>query len=184
MPYNIRQVEQEMGQILEKLKEEFAKLRTGRASAALIEDIKVPYYGTPTPLKQVASISIPEATMIQVQPWDKNMLGEVEGAIRAAGKGLNATNDGANIRLTLPPLTEERRRDMAKAAHAQAEEARVALRNLRHKEWEAVLADVKASTATEDDKYRVEKELNTAIAKYNQQIEELVVTKVKEIQSI
>ena len=173
-----------MGQILEKLKEEFSKLRTGRASAALIEDIKVPYYGTPTPLKQVASISIPEATMIQVQPWDKNIVGEIEKAIRESGKGLNVTNDGHSLRIALPPLTEERRRDMAKAAHAQAEEARVALRNLRHKQWEAVLADVKASTATEDDKYRVEKELNTAIAKYNQQIEELVAGKVKEIQSI
>jgi ribosome recycling factor len=184
MPYNIRQLEQEMGRVIDKLREELGKLRTGRANASLVESITVSYYGTPTPLKQMASISVPESSMVQIQPWDKSSLGEIEKAVRDSGKGLNATNDGNSVRVTLPPLTEERRQDLIKMVHAQAEETRVALRNLRHRQWEEVLANVKAGQATEDDKYRGEKDLNDLIGKFNKQIEELVANKEKDIKTI
>jgi len=179
-----RQTEQEMTQVLDKLQEEYSQLRTGRASAALVENILVPYYGTLTPLKQTASISIPEASVIQIQPWDKNLAGEIENAIRQSGKGLSPVNNGQTVRVTLPPMTDERRQELVKMIYAQAEEAKVALRNVRHKAWEQVLSEVKSGQATEDDKYRGEKELNELIARYNKKIEESAADKEKEIKSI
>jgi len=184
MAYNLRAINEEMSNVVDLLKEEFSKLRTGRANTSVVEDIKVPYYGTDTPMNQMGSISIQEGNLIIVQPWDKNAIGDIENAIRNSDKGLSPTNDGRVVRISLPPLNEERRSELVRLAQRQTEEARVALRNIRHKHWEALLKEVKAGTATEDDKYRVEKELNDAIAKINQQIEEILKSKETEIKTV
>lgn len=184
MAYNLRSFEQNMESIISRLQEEFSKLRTGRATTSILEDIIVPYYGTQTPLKQMASISVPEGSMLVVQPWDKNALGDIENAIANSGKGLAATNDGNVVRIKIPPMTMERRQELSKLIQAQAEEARVALRNLRQKEWQDILGEVKAGKATEDDKYRAEKDLNELIKKYNEKIESAVNNKIKEVETI
>src|SRR3989344_4963918 len=118
-------------QALERLAEELGKLRTGRANPSLIEDIKADYYGTPTPLKQMANISVPEARQLLLQPWDKNAMQPMEKAIRDAGLGLNPVNEGDKLRITLPELNEERRRELAKIVGKTAEEARVRVRAVR-----------------------------------------------------
>ena len=184
MAYNLRAIIAEMSGIVDILQEEFSKLRTGRANTSIVEDIKVPYYGAETPMNQMGSVSVQEGNLIVVQPWDKNAIGDIESAIRNSGKGLSPTNDGRVIRIALPPLNEERRNELVKLAQRQSEEARVALRNIRHKHWEALLKEVKAGTATEDDKYRVEKDLNEAIAKTNTQIEEALKAKETEIKTV
>lgn len=184
MAFNLRVLEQEMDSIIDTLSNEFSKLRTGRSNASLVEDIQVAYYGTQTPLKQMASISTPDATQIVVQPWDKNALGDIENAIAGSGKGLSAVNDGKSLRIKLPPLTEERRKELTKMVHAQAEEARVALRGARQKMWQTILSEEKQGKATEDDRYRAEKDLNELIKKYNEKIDQLAEGKSKEIETI
>lgn len=184
MAYNLRTLEGEMEKVLERLQEEYTKLRTGRATAALVEDIQVSYYGTQTPVKQIASISVPEASMLVIQPWDKGAMADLEAAIANSGKGLSATNDGNAVRVKIPPLTTERRNELSKLVQAQAEEAKVALRNARQTEWQSILKEVKDGKATEDDKYRAEKDLNELIRKYNEKIESLAATKTKEIETV
>lgn len=184
MAYNLRNSETEMDKILDRLGEEFSKVRTGRATSSLVDDIMVPYYGSSTPLKQVASVTVPESSMIVIQPWDKNALGDIENAITNSNKGLSATNDGNVVRVKIPSLTEERRRELTKLVEAQAEEARVALRNIRQSQWQQVLGEVKVGKATEDDKYRAEKDLNESIKKYNEKVEELANNKIKEVETI
>ena len=184
MPYNLRSLEEEMKQIVGRLQEEYAKMRTGRATSALVEGIKASYYGTPTPLKQMANISVPEGSLIVIQPWDKNQLGEVEKAVRDSGKGLEPTNDGNVVRVSIPPLTADRRSDLAKMINMQAEEAKVALRNLRQKQWQNLLEEVKAGSATEDDKFRCEKDINELTKKYNEEVNHLAGVKTKEIETV
>ena len=123
--------EQRMDKSIESLKHEFASIRTGRASVALLDKIMVDYYGSPTPINQVANISVPEPRMILVAPWDKSMIGAIEKAILQSDLGLNPGNDGTAIRLTIPQLTEERRKEIVKIVHKKAEDAKVAVRNIR-----------------------------------------------------
>jgi ribosome recycling factor len=123
--------ERRMQKAVEALKQDIASLRTGRASSALVERITVDYYGTPTPINQVASISVPEARLLVIQPWDRKMLTDIEKAIQKSDLGINPDNDGQVIRLAIPPLNEERRRDMVKTLHKRLDEHKVAIRNVR-----------------------------------------------------
>lgn len=173
-----------MQEAVDRFVESLKTVHTGRASALLVEDLQVSQYGAMTPLKGVATIGTPEATMITITPWDKSMLGPIETAVRDSGRNLNPANDGNMIRISLPPMSEERREQMVKTIHTMAEESRVALRNARKEAWEDVQNQVKAGALTEDDKYSGEKDLNKMIEDFNAKIAELVANKEKEIRTI
>ena len=173
-----------MDEVIGKLNEDLRTIRTGKANPSLIENISVSYYGTQTPLKQMANISAPDATLLVVQPWDANSLGDIETAIRNSNLGLNATNDGRVVRIALPPLTEERRLEFIKIIHQKAEGAKITLRNLRGEAWEEVQRLQKDGQLTEDDRYRGETELNKLIEDYNKKIGTLIENKEKELKTI
>ncbi len=178
------QVKQQMQTVMDKLLESLKTIHTGRASSLLVEDIKANYYGTMTPLKGMATISTPDATMITITPWDKGAMGAIETAIRESGRNLNPVNDGSTIRVSLPPMSSERRDELAKLVSKMAEESRIALRNVRKDAWEQVQNEVKAGKLTEDDKYDGEKDLNKMIEEFNDKIAELTAAKEKEIKTI
>ena len=159
-------------------------IRTGRANAGLIEDIMVPYYGVDTPLKQMASVTIPEPTLLTVTPWDKQSLGDIENAIRSADLGLSVVNDGNSVRVSLPPLTGERRDELSKQVHKLGELAKVSLRNVRGEAWEKIQNALKKKEISEDEKYHGEKELNELIDKKNKIVEEKVEAKINELKTI
>lgn len=146
----LTQQEQRMDKTIEAMKGEFASIRTGRASAALLDKVMVDYYGSPTPVNQVANISVPEPRMIVIAPWDKSMIAAIEKAILQSDLGLNPGNDGSQIRLTIPQLTEERRKEIVKVVHKKAEEAKVAVRNIRRDANDVLKKEEKAKTMTED----------------------------------
>jgi ribosome recycling factor len=173
-----------MKKTVQSLKDNFASLRTGRASASLFDRIRVDYYGEKSPLNQVANISIPEARLIVIQPWDKALIGEIEKAIRSSELSLNPSNDGKVIRVAIPPLTEERRKELVKQAKNQAEQSRVAIRNIRRDGNEELKKLLKNSELTEDEESKASEELqkltDSCIAKVNQALEE----KEKEIMEV
>lgn len=171
-----------MDDVVGRLKEELGTIQTGRANAALVEGIVVQYYGNATPLKQMASIFIPEATVIVVQPWDRQAIGDVEQAIRTSDLGLSPVNEGTQIRIVLPPLTAERRAELVKLVHQKAEAARIGLRNVRKETWETVQKREKAGELTEDDRYQYESDLNKLIDSYNSQVETVARAKEKDLQ--
>jgi ribosome recycling factor len=166
---------------LDDLRANLAKIRTGRASLGMLDGIKVDYYGTPTPLAQCAALAVPEPRMITVKPWDKSIMKEIERAIREANLGLNPMNDGELIRLPIPPLTEERRKDIAKQVKSKGEEHKVAIRNERRDANERLKTLLKDKKITEDDNKRtqekVQKETDAGIAK----VDEAVAKKEKEV---
>lgn len=174
----------EMETAIGHLKEELGSIRTGRASASLVDTIMVSYYGNMTPLKQMASVTVPDATSIVITPWDKQALGDIEQAIRTSPLGLNPVNEGIQIRLVLPALTEERRNELVKVIRDKAEATKVALRNHRKDAWEAVQKQVKDGELTEDDKYRFEEDLNKLIDGFNRQADELTAEKEKEVKTV
>ena len=180
----IAATEERMKKTAASLKDGFAALRTGRASAALFDKIRVDCYGEKSPVNQVATISIPEARLIVIQPWDKNLIGEIEKAIRSSELSLNPSNDGKVIRIAVPPLTEERRKELVKVAKNQAEQSRVAIRNIRRDGNDELKKLLKDSSITEDDESKVQAELqkltDSYIAKVNQALEE----KEKEIMEV
>ena len=165
----LQQAEDRMNKSIEALKHEFASIRTGRASVALLDKVMVDYYGSPTPINQVANISVPEPRMIVIAPWDKTMIGAIEKAILQSDLGLNPGNDGAQIRLTIPQLTEERRKEIVKVVHKKAEDAKVAVRNVRRDANDKVKALLKDKEISEDDDRRsqddVQKMTDAAIKK-------------------
>ena len=171
-------------QVLAKLQEDFKGIRTGRASTGLVENIIVSYYGQSTPLKQMANLATPDASLITIQPWDKNALGDIELAIRNSELNLSPVNDGNVVRISLPPMTEERRIELIRSISKKAEEARIALRNVRQDAWDQIQKMQKESKITEDDKYTAEEEINKFISDYNKKIEETLKDKEKEIKSI
>jgi ribosome recycling factor len=173
--------EERMKKTTANLKEGFAALRTGRASASLFDRIRVDYYGEKSPLNQVANISIPEARLIVIQPWDKNLIGEIEKAIRASELSLNPSNDGKVIRISIPPLTEERRKELVKLAKAQAEQSRVAIRNIRRDGNEELKKLIKDTKLTEDDQSKGEAELQKLTDSYIGQVNQILEEKEKEI---
>ena len=154
-----KDAETRMQGALDALGREFAGVRTGRANAALLEHVRVDYYDTPTPLSQIASVSVPDARTLMIQPWDQSVLTKIERAIQKSDLGLTPVNDGKVIRLTIPPLNEERRKQLAKSVGKLAEEARVAIRNVRREAKEKVKALLKDKKISEDDERRSETEL-------------------------
>lgn len=164
--------------------EEMAKIRTGRATPALVDYVLVDYYGTRSPLKQIASVSAPEARLLLVQPWDKGALVSIESAIREADLGLNPSNDGQIIRLSVPALTEERRRDLVKSLNRIAEEARIAIRTIREDAWKEIQDVEKSGGMSEDDKFHGKDALQELIEAYNARIEELRKKKEGEIMTV
>lgn len=180
----IRDLHQKMDQVLEKLKEDFRGLRTGKADASLVENVQVNYYGSKVPLKQMANISTPEANLIVIQPWDANSLGDIELGIRNAELGLTPSNDGRKICLSLPAMTSERREELIKIVHQLAEEGRIILRNLREESWKEIKKLETQKQITEDDRYDAEKKLNQDIADFNLKINQIIGDKEKEMRTI
>lgn len=176
-----KDAEARMQSAVEVLTREFAGVRTGRASAALLEHVRVDYYNTLTPLTQVASISVPDARTLLIQPWDQSVLPKVERAIQKSDLGITPANDGKVIRLTIPPLNEERRRQLAKSVGKLAEDARVAIRNVRREAKERVKALLKDRKISEDDERRSETELQKLTDRFIQKVDELLKKKEQEI---
>jgi len=179
-----KEVEGKMKDALEHLREQFKTLRTSRASAQLVENLMVDYYGTKSPLRQMAQITIPAPNQIVIQPYDRNSLGDIENAIRNSDLNLNPVNDGKVIRLTLPPLTEERRRELSKIVATYAEEAKISIRNARGEAWDSVQDKVKSGEFTEDDKFDLKNDLQKLAEKYDKEIDELAKDKESEIMQI
>jgi len=151
--------EQRMGKAIEALRRELATIRTGRAQPALVEHLRVDYYGTPTPLNQLASIAAPEARLLTIQPWDKGSMGAIERAIQMSDLGLNPTNDGNIIRLVIPQLTQERRKELVKVVHRKVEEGRVAVRNVRRDRLEELRRLQRDKKVSEDEEHRAQDRL-------------------------
>nr|WP_086493400.1 ribosome recycling factor [Novosphingobium panipatense] len=179
--YDKADLERRMTGAIEALKHDLSGLRTGRANTALLEPIMVTVYGANTPITQVATISAPEPRMLSVQVWDKSNIGPVEKAIRSAGLGLNPINDGNTLRLPIPDLTEERRKELAKLASSYAEKARVAVRNVRRDGIENLKADEKKKEISEDDRKRGETEVQKLTDDIIKQLDEVFGAKEKEI---
>jgi len=172
-----------MDEVTTKLKEDLQSIRTGKASSALVDNVMVNYYGSKSPLKNMANVSTPDATLIVIQPWDINSVGDIETAIRNANLGVGISSDGRSVRISLPPLTEERRLEFVKLAHQKAEASRIVLRNLREEAWKEIQALEKTGDLTEDDRYQGEKDLNRIIEDYNKKIQVLIEDKEKELKS-
>ncbi len=170
-----------MGKTLEHFQHQLARLRTGRATPALIEHIRVEYYGVPTPLSQLSTISVPEPRMLVIQPWDRSLLGAIERALLQSDIGVTPTNDGAVIRIVLPPLSEERRRELVKVCRKYAEEARVSIRNIRRDYLEELRRLEKEEHLSEDERRRGEQELQKITDRFMEDIERLLERKEKEI---
>jgi ribosome recycling factor len=175
------EAEEKMESAVEHAKEEFAAIRTGRATPAMFSKIVVDYYGAPTPITQMASVGIPEPRMVIVKPYDASQLGPIERAIRDSDLGVNPNNEGTQLRIHLPQMTEERRREMIKVARSKAEEGRVAIRNVRRKAKEQLDRLVKDGEAGEDDGRRAEKELDDLTHRYVTLVDELVKHKEAEL---
>lgn len=165
-------------------KGEIEKFRTGSATPALVDYLVVDYYGTKTPMKQIASINVPEPRSLMIQPWDRGALGAIENAIRTANIGLNPMNDGVVIRIALPPLTEERRKDLVKALNQKSEEARIAVRNIREDAWKEIQNLEKEGVIGEDDKFRAKEALQEVVEAYNRKIEEMRKKKEEDMMTI
>ena len=173
--------EEKMEKAVSVAKEEFAGIRTGRAHPAMFAKITAEYYGTQTPVNQLASFHIPEPRMVVIQPFDKSSLGSVEKAIRNSDLGVNPSNDGAIIRVVFPELSEERRREYVKVAHRKAEDGRVAIRNIRRHSKDALDKLAKNGDAGEDDVRRAERELDDLTHTYVTQVDELLKHKEAEL---
>ena len=166
------------------LQHAMATIRTGRASVSLLDHIRVDYYGTPTPLNQLANLHVPDPTLITVQPWDVSQIGAIEKSIRASDLGLNPANDGKVVRIPIPPLNEERRKELVKHLHAVAEDHRVAIRNIRRDGNEAVKKLLKDKKIAEDDDRRAHDEIQKMTGNYMQKLDQAAKNKEKEILEI
>ena len=165
-------------------KEKLSEIRAGRANPAILNKVKIDYYGTPTPINQVAGVSVPEARLIVIQPWDVSVLKDIEKAILASDIGLNPNNDGKVIRLAFPELTEERRKDLAKEIRKIAEEAKVSIRAIRRDGIDEAKAKQKNSEITEDELKSAETEIQKITDKYIDEIDKILADKEKEIMSV
>jgi ribosome recycling factor len=173
--------EEKMTKSVAALVDDFNTIRTGRASASLFDKIRVDYYGQKTPINQVATISIPEARLVVIQPWDKAVLGEIEKAIQTSELSVNPNNDGKVIRINIPPLTEERRKEFVKVAKNMAEQSRVAVRNIRREANEELKKLQKSGSLSEDLAKRAEEEIQKITDEHIESINELLEQKEQEI---
>jgi ribosome recycling factor len=176
--------EDKMKRTIASLKDGFAAIRTGRASAALFDKIRVDAYGDKQPINQLAAISAPEARLVVISPWDKTLIGEIEKAIRSSELSLNPSSDGKIVRIAIPPLTEERRKDLAKVAKTQAEQCRVSIRNIRRDGNDELKKQLKASAVTEDEEKKLSDELQKLTDNYIKDIDKILAEKEKEIMEV
>ena len=174
-------VEPKMQRAVEVMERDFTGLRTGRASTALVERIQVEYYGTLTPLNQLAGINVPEPHQIVIQPWDKNVMPDIEKAILKSDIGITPTNDGKVIRLSMPPLTQERRQELDKVLKKIAEDGHVSIRTARHAAIETVRKSEKDKIITEDEKFKTQDDIQKLTDKYIKEIDNMLAAKEKEI---
>lgn len=173
-----------MDKTIESLRKEYQKIRTGRASTGLLDDIRVDYYGTPSPLSQVATLAVPEPRTITLQPWESKLIPVIEKAIMNSGLGITPANDGKTIRLVLPPLTEERRKDIVKQLKKMAEEGKVAIRNIRRDAIDSLKKMEKDKKISEDDLKRAEKEVQDVTNAHVAKVDEVLAHKEKEVLEI
>ena len=179
-----QEFEKKMKKTCEALESQFATIRAGRANAAVLDQITVDYYGSPTPINQVASIATPDARSLLIQPWDASILKGIEKAILTSDLGMHPQNDGRMIRLVFPPLTEERRNELVKQTKKYGEEAKVAVRNIRRDAIEKFKKQQKASEITEDDYKNVEKDIQKLTDDFTKEIEKIMAAKEKELKEI
>ncbi len=180
----IKTSEEKMNKSVAALEREFAAVRAGRATPAILDKISVDYYGTPTPINQMAAISVPEGRMLQIQPWDASTLNSIEKAIQTSDIGINPTNDGRVIRLVFPPLTEERRRELVKDIKKMAEDSKVAIRSIRRDTIEKLKTMKKNNEITEDDLANGEKKVQTITDNFVKEVDTVTAAKEKEIMEI
>ena len=180
----IQKTKTRMDKAVEDLRRELSGVRSGRASISLLDHITVDYYGAPTPLNQVATLSVPEPTLITAQPWDLSLLSAIEKAIRSSDLGLNPGNDGKLIRIPIPPLTEERRKQLAKHVHKVLEDHRTAIRNIRRDENEVIKKMLKDKQVSEDEERKALEEVQKLTDQYTSKVEELAKKKEEEILTV
>lgn len=180
----LNRTEEKMDKSLNALDREFKAVRAGRANPAILDKILVDYYGTPTPIQQMAAVSVPEGRTLQIQPWDVSTLRDIEKAIQTADIGINPQNDGKVIRLLFPPLTEERRRDLVKDVRKLGEDTKVAVRSIRRDAIEKAKAMKKNNEITEDDQANAEKKIQALTDKFCKEADDLTSAKEKEIMEI
>ena len=176
--------EGKMQKSIQFLGSQFASVRAGRANAAVLDKVLISYYGTPTPIQQVASISTPDPRTLAVQPWDAGVLGDIEKAIQTSDLGINPQNDGKMIRLSFPQLTEERRQELVKQVKKYGEDCKVAVRNIRRDAMEFYKKQQKTSEITEDDLKNVERDLQKITDNFTKEVDELTVKKEKELSEL
>ena len=180
----ISKKENEFRKAVDHLKGELATLRTGRASGSLVEHLEVEYYGAKTPLIQIAQIAVPEARVITIQPYDKNALKDIEKAVMSSNLGINPINDGIYIRLVIPQMTEERRKELVKIVGQTSEKARVSIRNVREEIWKEIQKMEKDGKISEDRKISEKEALQEVVDKYNEEIKKIAEAKENEVQTI
>ncbi len=180
----IKNTEEKMGKSIDALEREYKSIRAGRANAAVLDRVNVDYYGVPTPVQQMAAVSVPEPRTLLITPWDKTTLKDIEKAILTSEIGINPQNDGTCIRLNFPPLTEERRKDIVKDIRKKGEDAKVAVRNQRRDALDKLKALKKNNAITEDDESNGEKKIQNLTDKFCKEIDELASIKEKEIMEI
>ncbi|WJZ03019.1 ribosome recycling factor [Corynebacterium freiburgense] len=178
------EAEERMTASVEYVREDLTTIRTGRANPAMFNGVMAEYYGTMTPITQMATISVPEPRMLLIKPYEMSVMHDIENAIRNSDLGVNPTNDGQVLRVTIPQLTEERRRDMVKLAKSKGEDAKIAIRNIRRKGMEELKRIQKDGEAGEDEVVAAEKELDKTTHKYVAQVDELVAKKEKELMEV
>lgn len=179
-----KKANEKMNQTIEVFKKELASFRTGRASLGILDGIKVDYYGTLTPLNQVATLGIPDPRVITIQPWEQKMIGEIERAIMKSDLGLTPVNDGKTIKLSIPPLTEERRKQLVRVVRKKAEEARVAIRNIRRDVIEEIKKGEKDKKFSEDESRRMQEEIQKITNSFIEKIDQILQQKEKEIMEV
>ncbi len=179
-----KKLTEKMEKTLEVLKKDLSSIRTGRASLSILDGLTVDYYGTPTPLHQVATLAVPESRLITIQPWDPKLIPEIEKAIQKSDRGLNPANDGKTVRVPIPPLTEERRQQIIKHVHKRGEEARVAIRNIRRDGNDEIKKLQKEQHISEDDVKKSTDEIQKITDGYIKRIDEIMSHKEKELMEI
>jgi ribosome recycling factor len=177
----LHNTDEKMKKTIEAVTREFSEIRTGRASPSMVEGLHIDYYGTPTMLKQLASISVPDAHLLMIQPWDVSAIVEIEKAIMKSNLGVNPSNDGKVIRLSVPQLSKERREELAKVVHKMSEEGRVSLRTVRRDAKDHLEKLEKDKVITEDDKFKGIEDLQKLVDKYIAKIDEILKNKEKEL---
>ena len=181
---NIKDIEGRMQKSVDNLKEEYVTIRAGRANPHILDRLRVDYYGTPTPIQQVANVSVPEARMIQIQPWEASLIKDIEKAILVSDLGLTPNNDGKTIRLVFPELTEDRRKELAKDIKKKGDNAKVALRNIRRDANDAIKKENKAGDISDDEAKNSEDEIQKITDKYIAMIDSAIDDKTKEILTV